>query len=65
MTSADKHPCKKLRDKNVTAEEQVTRCAGKVLYSPLIRLYDLANGGAACPFIESLQKLGWENGNLL
>jgi len=60
----------KLLDENVTADEQVTRCAGKVLYAPLILLYDLANGdtgagGAACPFIESLQKLGWKRGNLL
>jgi len=41
----------------------MTRCAGKVLYAPLILLYDLANGdtvggGAACPFIEVLEKLG-------
>jgi hypothetical protein len=52
-----------LLDENVTADEQMTRCAGKVLYAPLILLYDLANGdtsagGAACPFIEALEKLG-------
>jgi len=52
----------KLLDENVTADEQVMRCAGKVLYAPLMLLYDLANGdrgagGAACPFIEALEKL--------
>jgi hypothetical protein len=60
----------KLLDENVTADEQVTRCAGKVLCAPLILHYNLANGdtgsgGAACPFIESLGKLGWKNGNVL
>jgi hypothetical protein len=34
----------RLLDENVTADEQVTRCAGKGLYAPLILLYDLANG---------------------
>ena len=53
----------KLLDENVTADEQVTRCAGKVLYAPLILLYGLASGNtgsgdAACLFIEALEKLG-------
>jgi hypothetical protein len=54
---------RRLLDENVTANEQMTRCAGKVLYAPLMRLCELANGdtgagGAACPFIEAPEKLG-------
>jgi hypothetical protein len=61
---------RRLLDENVTANEQMTRCTRKVLYAPLMRLCELANGdtgagGAACPFIEDTEKIGLKSGNLL